>query len=170
MKSESTAVDAAIDQAARLLVTPPPDEGLLARVVARLPERPGSGSRLWWVPVASAAALAAWVVLGSTLAPPFTPTQPVALVAEDAWPAPAQLAGGVAAIPPSLAPAAESPRRRMTRSAVEEDTWGLAPVPAPTALVVDGLSSVIDVLETIDVSPLAVEALESPSALSEMEE
>lgn len=170
MRPELNATDAAIDHAARLLVTPPPDEGLLARVVARLPERPGHGHRLWWIPVASAAALAVWLVLGPDVASRVTST-PAATLAAESWPAVAPLALAVpAAVPPGRTSVAGPSRHRMARPVVDEGAWGLSPVSGPTPLEVGGLSTVMGVLETIDVSPLAVEALESPSALSEMEE
>ena len=170
MRPESSAADAAIDHAARLLVTPPADDGLLARVVARLPERPGHGYRLWWIPVAPAAALAAWLVIGPDVVSRVAPTPPAVLVAES-WPAIASLAWSVTPVrPPARASAAGPLRHRMARPAVDEGAWGLSPVSGPTPLEVGSLSAVTGVFETIDVSPLAVEALGSPSALSEMKE
>lgn len=171
MRPESNAVDAAIDYGARLLVTPPADDGLLARVVARLPERPGHGyRRLWWIPVASAAAFALSLVLGPDVVSRVAPTPPAVLVAES-WPTIASLAWSVTpALPPARASAAGPSRHRSGRPVVDEGAWGLSPVTGPTPLEIGGLSAVMGVPETIDVSPLAVEALRSPAALSEMKE
>lgn len=170
MRPESDAADAAIDYAARLLVTPPADDGLLAGVVARLPERPGRGHRLWWIPVASAAALAMWLVFGPDVVSRVAPTPPAVLVAES-WPAIASLAWSVTpALPPARTSAAGPSRHRMARPVVDAGAWGLSPVTGPTPLEIGGLSTAMSVPETIDVSPLAVEALRSPAALSEMKE
>lgn len=170
MRPESNAADAAIDHAARLLVTPPPDEGLLARVVARLPERPGHGLRLWLIPVASAAALAVWLVFSLDVASRLAPTPPSVLAAES-WPAIASLAWSVTPVlPPARTPVNGPSRYRRGRPVVDEGAWGLSPVSGPTPLDIGGLSTVMGVLETLDVSPLAVEALRSPAALSEMKE
>lgn len=171
MRSEPTALDAAIDDAARALITPPPDEALLARTLGRLPERPREGPRLLWIPVASAAALAAWVVLGPNLAPRVEPDQSTVLIAAGRWEAMAPLASGVTAAPPSVPMSAAEPARPgLAPRVVEDHGWGLAPVDAPAPLVVDGLPNAVGVLETIDVSPLAVQALGAPAALSEMKE
>jgi len=188
MNVEIDSLSAAIDDAARALVTPPPDEGFVARVVSLLPERAGGAHRLWWVPGAAVAALVAGLALRPGLEPspwhgleqarqPFAgsagtsvpTTSASALVAIDPWERLSPAASSVAPDVPRVGTRARGyVRVRMPVRLAEEDAWGLRAIELPPALIVVGLAST-DPPPT-EVAPLALAALPPPAALHDMKE
>lgn len=191
MHSVDVAIDslnAAIDDAARVLVTPPPDEGFVARVVSLLPERAGDAHRLWWVPAAAAAALVAWLAFGPGLEPArwrgleqarrpsarsagtsVPTTSPSALVALESWQRLSPVASSVAPDVPRVGMDARGGvQARMPGRLSEGEAWGLRPIEPPSALDVTGLSFTDP--PPAEVAPLAVAALPLPAALHDMKE
>jgi hypothetical protein len=163
-------MNAAIDDAARALVTPPPDDGLVSRVVARLPERAVGARRALWGPVAAVGALVAWLAFWPNQpehAP--APAQQAVLPGTGSWrelvPAPSSVAP---AFPRLWAPARAAAAGRPTDPGAQGEAWGLRPIEPLSALVVGGLPST-DSLSAA-VAPLAVAALPLPAALPETKE